>query len=167
MKLKIRSMNEDDVPRVLELMTRTHQLNTTGRLVEREELDRILHDPGVPTRVFVAELQDRFGAYGCIGTAMVNVEGPVMRLVYLAVSCRVMGRGIERSIVSWLARSAVQAGVVGFEAEFRDTGKNRMMQALYQMMGLRKRPGSDGAGTSLFCARSDRIPEVSSWLEVE
>jgi FkbH-like protein len=167
MKLKIRLMEEDDSPRVLELMTRTHQLNTTGRLVEREELDRILHDPAGPTRIFVAELQDRFGAYGCIGTAMVYVAGARMRLVYLAVSCRVMGRGIERSIVSWLARSAAQAGVVGFEAEFRDTGKNRMMRALYQMMGLKKGPGTDSAGASLFCARSDRIPKVSSWLEVE
>jgi predicted enzyme involved in methoxymalonyl-ACP biosynthesis len=114
----------------------------------------------------VAELQDRFGAYGCIGTAMVNVAGYRMRLVYLAVSCRVMGRGIERSIVSWLARSAAQEGIVEFEAEFSDTGKNRMMRALYQMMGLRKGPGTDSAGTSLFCARSDRIPEMASWLEM-
>ena len=167
MKLTIRSMTKDDVPRVLELMTRTHQLNTTGRLVEPEELNRILHDPAGPTSVFVAELRDRFGAYGCIGTAMVNVARARMRLVYLAVSCRVMGRGVEWSIVSWLARSALQAGVAGFEAEFRDTGKNRMMRALYQMMGLRKGPGTDSAGASLFCARSDRIPKVSSWLEVE
>jgi len=167
MKLKIRSMKEDDTPRVLELMTRTHQLNTTGRVVEREELDRILHDPAGSTRVFVAELQDRFGAYGCIGTAMVNVAGRRMRLEYLAVSCRVMGRGIERAILSWLARSAAQAGVNGFEAEFRDTGKNRMMRALYQMMGLREEPGTDNSGNSLFCARSDRIPEVSPWIEME
>jgi FkbH-like protein len=167
MKLRIRLMTQADVPRVLELMTRTHQLNTTGRLVERGELERILRDRAGSTRVFVAELEDRFGAYGCIGTAMADVEGSRMRLAYLAVSCRVMGRGVERAIVSWLALSAAQAGVAGFEAEFRDTGKNRMMLALYQMMGLRKRAGTDAAGASLFCAPSGLIPEVSSWLEVE
>jgi FkbH-like protein len=167
MKLRIRPMTQDDVPRVLELMTRTHRLNTTGRLVERNELERILREPAGPAKILVAELEDRFGAYGCIGTAMVSVAGARMRLGYLAISCRVMGRGIERSIVAWLARSAAQAGVVGFEAEFRDTGKNRMMRALYQMMGLKEAPGADGAGAALFCGRSDRIPEVSSWLEVE
>jgi FkbH-like protein len=166
MKLRIRTMGEDDVPRVLELMTRTHQLNTTGRHVEREELDRLLQDSTGSTRVFVAELEDRFGAYGCVGTAMVNVTGPALRLVYLAVSCRVMGRGIERSIVSWLARSGLEAGVRTFEAEYRDTGRNRMMRALYQMMELRERPGSGDVGTSLFSAPSDRIPGVSPWVQV-
>jgi len=166
MRLRIRPVEEDDVPRVLELMTRTHQLNTTGRRVEREELQRILRDPGGPTRAFVAELEDRFGPYGCIGTAMVSVAGPTVRLVYLAISCRVMGRGIERSVVSWLARQGLGAGATTFEAEFRDTGKNRMMRALYQMMELRERPGGDEAGTSVFSARADRIPGPAPWVQV-
>ncbi len=166
MKLKIRPMTEDDLLRVLELMTRTHQLNTTGRLFERGVLDRILRDPAGPTKVFVAELQDRFGAYGCIGTAIVDYAGPDMRLVYLAISCRVMGRGIERSIIAWLARSGLQAGSRCLEAEFRDTGKNRMMRAFYLTMGLRERPGKDDTGTSVFRAPCTQIPDGFAWVEV-
>lgn len=166
MKLKIRSMVEDDIPRVLELMTRTHQLNTTGRFVEREVLHQILRDPDGGGKVFVAELRDRFGTYGCIGTAIVNSAGAAVRLVYLAISCRVMGRGVERSIVAWVARSGLQWGSTTLEAEFRDTGKNRMMRALYLMMGLRERPGKDSAGTSVFAAPCASIPDGFVWVEV-
>ena len=164
MKLKIRPMDEVDIPRVLELMTRTHQLNTTGRLMEREELQQIFCDTAASTRIIVAELEDMFGGYGCIGTAMVQNNGHTSRLIYLAVSCRVMGRGIERSILAWIARRGQQDGKRWLEAEFRDTGKNRIMRALYLMEGLRNE--KEDAGTFLFRGECARIPDAPTWVEV-
>jgi len=166
MKLGIRPMTDGDIPRVLELMTRTHQLNTTGRILERTELDRILQDAGGPTRIFVAELEDRFGSYGCIGTAMLRLTEHAGRLTYLALSCRVMGRGIERVMLAWIAHTLRQEGIGWLDAEYRNTGRNRMMRALYQMEGFREVPDGDEPGFLLFRAPCAQVPEGPPWLEI-
>ncbi len=166
MQLEIRPMTGDDIPRVLELMTRTHQLNTTGLVWDRPALaDAFLGKPG-GLSVNVAELRDRFGWYGIVGTAIVSTCGPSWTLKYLAVSCRVMGRGIERAIMASLVRTALDHGFAAPEAEYRDTGRNKLMRALYQMMGFTANatPGDDG--TLVFRARPDWLPDVPRWVEV-
>ena len=98
MKLNIRQMKEEDICRVLELMTRTHQLNTTGWIMEQNDLQNILV-ASKSTNIYVAELDDKFGSYGIIGAAITELIKDTLILKYLAVSCRVMGRGIEQAII--------------------------------------------------------------------
>lgn len=166
MKLDIREMKEEDIPRVLELSTRTHQLNTTGRMFDREELFGILCGTILGRSVVVAELCDRFGWYGIIGTAMTEVVGLAWRLSYLAVSCRVMGRGIERALFARILHDAREKGFTDLEAEFRDTGRNRMMRALYQMAGFRNGGICPGSEATIFRIDPAKLPEVPRWVEV-
>lgn len=145
MELTIRPMEPEDVERVLELMSRTHQLNTTGRIFSRDEVvDR--------ADIRVASLRDRFGDYGTIGVAI--SDGGL--LSYLAISCRVMGRGVERALL---------ATVLDRAALLKDTGTNRAMRVLYQMSGLvagELQPD----GTQVFTVGSGPGPTVPSWIEV-
>jgi FkbH-like protein len=164
MKLKIREMKEEDVPRVLELMTRTHQLNTTGLILDQNQLQQIVRLSSARTTVTVAELSDNFGWYGIIGISLIEARKPLLRLKYLAVSCRVMGRGIERALLSSLVHKAAEQGFERIEAEFRDTGRNKMMRALYQMMGFRIDIDSKDAGTIIFRAMPREVPEIPSWV---
>lgn len=166
MQLTVRPMNGDDIPRVLELMTRTHQLNTTGLVWDRPRLSEALGGRPDGMKVFVAELRDRFGWYGIIAAAIAETGKTFWRLKYLAVSCRVMGRGIERALLASLVRAALDRGYANPEAEFRDTGRNRMMRALYQMMGFAA-PGDPGdEETLLFRIRPDWLPAIPRWVEV-
>ena len=160
MKLTLRRMVAGDLPRVLELMSRTHQLNTVGRVLAEEELrDRRFC-------VKVAELTDRFGGYGTVGTAIVESSASSWKLHLLAVSCRVLGRGVERSILAALLQEAGRSGLSRAEALYHDTGGNRAMLALYQMMGFRKRGASAQEGTEIFSLALDRAPATPSWIEV-
>jgi FkbH-like protein len=166
MQLTVRPMTGDDIPRVLELMTRTHQLNTTGLIWDRTALVEAFHGRPGGTAVMVGELRDRFGWYGIIGTAIMDTMQSSWRLKYLAVSCRVMGRGIERAFLASLVHTALGRGNTSPEAEFRDTGKNRMMRALYQMMGFTATGETGDAGTLIFRARPDWLPDIPRWVEV-
>jgi FkbH-like protein len=166
MELAIRPMAVDDIPRVLELMTRTHQLNTTGLVWDRAALADAFTGRPDGLRVMVAELHDRFGWYGIIGTAIMATTPASWRLKYFALSCRVMGRGIERAFLSTLVRAALQAGCASPEAELRDTGRNRMMRALYQMMGFTASGTADEAGIIIFRARPGWLPDIPRWVEV-
>ena len=167
MRLTVRPMAEPDIPRVRELMTRTHQLNTTGLTIGRSDLEKIFHEPSDEPRVMVAELRDRFGGYGIIGAAIAESARPVWRLTSFAVSCRVMGRGIERAFLASLVRATYSKGYTHSEAAYRNTGRNRMMRALYQMMGFRMSGRSADPDTLLFRARSEEVRPVPKWVEVE
>lgn len=164
MKLRIRKAGTDDLGRVAELMSRTHQLNTTGLMISNNQLKGFL--AGNEKEIIVAELEDRFGEYGIIASAVYETTENTWRLNYLAVSCRVMGRGIERAILASLVTQAVNKGFREIEAGFRDTGKNRMMKALYQMSGFRKSGEKNTDGIDLFILSDSNHSAIPAWVEV-
>ena len=166
MQLKIHPLHEENIPRVIELMTRTHQLNTTGWLLDGNELSDLLHQKSDSVTIAVAELEDRFGSYGIIGAAIMETTPLAWRLNYLAVSCRVLGRGIERAFLVSLLRDAFAGGSVHVEATYRDTGRNRMMRALYQLVGLQVCGTSDNDGGMVFRVDRVDVPEIPSWVRV-
>jgi len=166
MRLTLRSMVESDLPRASELMSRTHQLNTTGRVLPQEELLKILNGASGTTTAKVAELTDCYGSYGIVGVAILKTTSASWTLQYLAVSCRVLGRGVERAILASLLHHGHNLGLSCAKALFRDTGRNRAMRALYQMMGFRKQGVPTEDGTTVFLSNGNNIPEVPSWIEV-
>jgi len=165
-RLVLRSLTEEDIPRVLELMSRTHQLNTTGEVLSREDLLRILRGESGQTTAVVADLTDRFGNYGTIGVALTDTGPTSWTLRYLAISCRVLGRGIERAFLVSLLSWARNLGFSQISAFFRDTGRNREMRVLYQMMGFRRGGGSQDKGTMAFDARTIDAISGPPWVDV-
>ena len=166
MKLNIRQMKEEDICRVLELMTRTHQLNTTGWIMEQNDLQNILV-ASKSTNIYVAELDDKFGSYGIIGAAITELIKDKLILKYLAVSCRVMGRGIEQAIIIKLLFDCKLYGNNNLFAEFRDTGRNRMMRMLYQILGFSLVENhQNNFDTLIFSRETKNIPSTFKWLDV-
>jgi predicted enzyme involved in methoxymalonyl-ACP biosynthesis len=88
------------------------------------------------------------------------------KLYLLAVTCRVLGRGVERAILATLLQEARRSGLSHAEALYRDTGKNRTMLALYQMMGFRKCDSLHEDGTAVFSLALDRAPATPNWIVV-
>lgn len=163
MHLCVRRMLPSDMLRVLELTTRTHQLNTTGWVFTAEELADL---EGRGMQVHVAELEDRWGPYGIVAAAVVEARPGLWRLRYLALSCRVMGRGIERSILARLLGEMPDPRQARVEALFRDTGRNRTMRVFYQMMGFRNAGPFGDSGITVFRAVLHEPPAAPSWVEV-
>jgi FkbH-like protein len=166
MRLRIRKLEQKDIPRAVELMTRTHQLNTTGIALDEGELSALLSGSEDNQRVFVAELTDKFGGYGIVGIAITANIPFGVRISHLAVSCRVMGRGIERAILATICRQARERGFVVCEGLFRDTGRNRMMRALYQMMGFEELASLEYGPMRVLALNLATIPPIPRWLEV-
>ncbi len=166
MKLKIEPIRKMDASRVLELSTRTHQLNTTGRIFHESELNDIMLSKSETMKIVTAALNDKFGSYGIIGVAIIETIGSVWRLIYLAISCRVMGRGIERALLTRLIYTAKVNGFKYVEATLRETGKNKMMRALYQMMGFQKWRVCKEDQLMIFRANINSIPKSPQWVEI-
>jgi FkbH-like protein len=166
MRLVVRPMEESDVPRVRELMTRTHQLNTTGLLLSPEEILDLMESGNGERRVAVAELTDRFGSYGTIGVSIADTSGDCWTLSYLALSCRVLGRGVERAFLSRLLDGAARQGSRFARAHFRNTGRNRQMLVLYHITGFRSDESSRDGETMVLTMDLDGIPDPPSWITI-
>jgi FkbH-like protein len=166
MKLKIRQMNGEDVSRVLELMTRSHQLNTTGILLTNEDIINIHNEEKDRRKIYVAELEDKFGWYGIVGVAIYETEKLTWKLNYLAVSCRVMGRGIEKALLITLVNKALMEKFKTIGAEFYDTGRNKMMRGLYQMSGFISSIDERDPKRIIFYASEKDLASIPEWVEV-
>ncbi|MBK6872887.1 MAG: HAD-IIIC family phosphatase [Kineosporiaceae bacterium] len=133
MVFSIRRANRSDLQRAEELTVRTNQLNSTGRTYTYDELDALVHEPD--HLLLVADLEDRFGSYGTIGLALVELGSPAWHLRLLLMSCRTMSRGVGTILLNHIMDLALQAGV-RLRADLIETGRNRLMQITYAFAGF-------------------------------
>ncbi|WP_078868550.1 HAD-IIIC family phosphatase [Streptomyces sp. NRRL B-1347] len=131
--LSVRRATGADLARAHELTVRTHQLNTTGRTFDLEELRRLCADPG--HEVLVAGLTDRFGSYGTIGLAVTSLRDDATVLELLLMSCRVMSRGVGAVLVDHIVARSLAAGRRPV-AEYVPTGANRQMLVTLRFGGF-------------------------------
>jgi FkbH-like protein len=166
MHLVVRPMQESDVSRVRELMTRTHQLNTTGLLLSSEEIRDLQEPEDGAKSIAVAELTDRFGSYGTIGVSIAETAGGSWTLSYLALSCRVLGRGVERAFLTRLLHDAARQGCRLARAHFRSTGRNRQMLVLYHITGFRSDETGREGDTMRLTLDLAGVPDPPSWITI-
>ena len=135
MDFTISRAKADDLRRAEELTVRTNQLNTTGYTYSYEELDAFRQSPN--HRLLVAGLEDRHGAYGKIGLALIECGQEVWTLKLLLMSCRVMSRGVGSVLISHILGLAKQSNVT-FRAEFLPNDRNRMMYIMFKFAGFKE-----------------------------
>jgi FkbH-like protein len=150
-----------DLLRVEELVARTNQLNTTGRIYSYEELVDLRESPDHV--LLVADLTDKHGPYGKIGVVLLQRSEGAWTIKLLLMSCRVMSRGVGGALITLLRREAKAVGV-RLLADFRATDRNRMMYITYKFAGFSDLSETDG--TSLMEADLNDIPELPSYLVV-
>ena len=126
---------EGDLMRAEELTTRTHQLNTTGYTYSYQELDALRQSQD--HLLLVASLDDRYGAYGTIGLALVELGAAVWTIKLLLMSCRVMSRGVGTLLLNYIMFQAKEARV-RLRAHFIPNGRNRMMYVTYKFGGFKE-----------------------------
>ena len=133
MVLDISEARQSDLVRAEELTYRTNQLNATGRIYTVESLD-VIRRAG-SHKVIVCELADRYGSYGKVGLALVELGRDAWKLDLLLFSCRVLSAGVGGVFLTFLRHAARDNGV-RLLADFRDTGRNRMMRVTYMVAGF-------------------------------
>ncbi len=140
MRLFISEAQEEDLMRVQELTIRTNQLNATGVVYSYDELN--LFRTSQSHRLYICELIDKYGSYGKIGLALVEV-GEYWHVKLLLVSCRVISRGIGTVFLNFLMKKAKkQNGKI--YADFRMTDRNRQMYVTFKFAGFKEVHGTEG-----------------------
>ena len=126
-----------DHARVVQLINKTNQFNTTTRRYAGEEVSQIMEDPDSVTLQF--RLLDRLGDNGLISTMILRptaAEDDVLEIENWVMSCRVFGRELEFEAMNVAVEAARARGTRALVAEYIRTPKNDVISKLYPSLGF-------------------------------
>ncbi len=130
LSLIIRHALESDVARVSQLTQKTNQFNLTTRRYTEDEIRSRIQDNAWNIRV--AEAKDRFGDYGAIGIAIIEHGRDAWRIDNFLLSCRILGRKVEKVFLHALLDSACQQGIERVIGEFIPSAKNKLCESFLE-----------------------------------
>ena len=126
-----------DVPRLSQLINKSNQFNLTTRRRTEAEVQALINQPDQVC--FSVRLKDRFGDHGLISIVIGQVRGPALEIDTWLMSCRVLKRQVEETVLDELARLARTKGCTRLEGVYLATPKNEMVRDFYPRMGFQAR----------------------------
>jgi FkbH-like protein len=133
-KVEIGCNENTQIARVAQLTQKTNQFNlTTRRYTESEIQDRVQNPAW---RVFWCSCQDRFADEGVIGAALIEIKNEEWFMDTFLVSCRVLGRGVERAFLGAISDQAYRSGAKVMRGEFIRSAKNSQTEKFFETCGF-------------------------------
>jgi FkbH-like protein len=134
MTVVLELLNAGNRDRVCELVQRTNQLNFSGNHYSRESLDSVVRQREVAP--IVMRCRDRFGDYGIVGFAVLKMDRPEIEVSDLMFSCRVQGKKVEHSVLTYLMQQAQAGGISRCRCRFKRTDRNAPAGAVLADLGF-------------------------------
>lgn len=141
---------------------KTNQFNLTTRRYSEADIRRIEDGGG---RVYTLSVRDRFGDSGITGCLIV-ADGAIDTLL---LSCRILGRGIERAFLRTVLALLRREGVATLSACYLPTAKNGQTARFYDREGFTPvARGADGSVRyALDLAAADTAVDACYTIECE
>jgi FkbH-like protein len=118
----INPLSNEDLDRALQLTMRTNQFNLNGIRKTEAELLKSMANPKAVN--WIIEVRDRFGDYGKVGLVLAHENGTQLKIDTFLLSCRVLGRHVEETILEKLNGYCLINGLQTIVANFIQTEKN-------------------------------------------
>ncbi len=123
-RVKASGLEEHNKQRIVQLFNKTNQMNlSTRRMSESELLDWMNNGN---RRLWAFNVEDKFGDSGLTGIISLDIQDDNRgQIVDFILSCRVMGRKIEETMLYTLIEYARQNGAISVYAKYIQTPKNK------------------------------------------
>jgi FkbH-like protein len=147
---KIRESNRE---RVYELVQRTNQMNFSGNRYNYHDLEQVVRNSSL--NHYVISCHDKFGDYGIIGFAVVDVSRA--RIVDLMFSCRIQRKWVDISFLQYIMTFYNKKGFKRLEIVFRRTSKNEHNAVVFEKLGFT--PSHEEASGTVLMRSLEDIPD--------
>ena len=139
MEIKVTIKNADNftIPRISQLILKTNQFNLTTKRYQLEDIQKFSNDEDMI--VGCAQVEDKFGDNGVTGVFIVKKNSKTLwEIDTFLLSCRVMGREVEKSILGHIIDVAKKHGVEKIKANYIPTQKNKPVETFLPDCGFEK-----------------------------
>jgi len=142
-RVEAETLRPTNQQRTAQLLNKTNQMNLTTRRMTEAELVAWAGQAG--HEVWSFRVSDKFGDSGLTGIASLRIEGESAHIADYILSCRVMGKKVEETIVAHLVARAAELGASTLIARYLETKKNKPCLEFWQRSGFEEMP--DGSFT--------------------
>jgi FkbH-like protein len=139
MKVRFARLDTSNLPRTTQLLNKTNQMNLQTRRLSEVEL--MEWGAARNHEVWAVHVSDKLGDAGLTGIVGLELDDGRGRLTDYVLSCRVMGRRVEETLV-WFATERVRKrGGSKLEAPYAPTPKNKPCLSFFAGLGELTRTG--------------------------
>jgi len=135
--------DELHLPRIAQLVGKTNQFNLTTRRHPPATLRAFMEDPSVVT--MYARLEDRFTDHGLVAVLVAVPDGSVLEIDTWLMSCRVIGRTLEHTMLDQLVQQAMRAGCTKLRGRYLPTDRNGLVADLYRRLAFHPLEGLEAS----------------------
>jgi FkbH-like protein len=137
LKISVKGSNDFTIPRISQLTLKTNQFNLTTKRYQESDIRKFTGDPNY--FVGCVQVEDKFGDNGITGVFIVHKENQKEWLVdTFLLSCRVMGREVEKGILGHILSIAKKNGVERLKAQYIPSQKNKPIEDFLPSCGFQK-----------------------------
>ncbi|MGH8503215.1 MAG: HAD-IIIC family phosphatase [Gammaproteobacteria bacterium] len=129
----IEPVTKQSLARAAELTQKTNQFNVTTQRYTEAQIAAMA--PPL-WRTYTMRVQDRYGDNGIVGLALVKMGNGTCEIDTFLLSCRVIGRTVETTLLATIAEDAVRAGSEKIVGRFLPTKKNASVKDFYRQHGF-------------------------------
>jgi FkbH-like protein len=156
--VRFRRAADPDLDRVVELVQRTNQFNTTTIRYSQQALEGLLKSNH--HAVYVAALSDKFGSSGLVCVSIIERDRNDRIFSSFVMSCRAMGFQLERLVLR-LVIDAESADAARFVGRFLPTSRNTPCKDFFSTNGFSPRDDHD------WILEPDAArPEKPTWFKI-
>jgi FkbH-like protein len=155
-QVKLTPLGDADLARTAQLLNKTNQMNMRTRRMSEAELREWAAAPG--RSLLVCRVADRFSDFGLTGIISVEVRDGVGYVEDFVLSCRVMTRRVEETLLRAAMLEASRLGARSLVAEYLPTPRNAPMLGFLQSSGLQPE------GDARFVRSTDDVPPAPAGL---
>ncbi len=155
----------ENLNRMIQLLNKTNQMNLSTRRMSEAEMTSWLQHPDRSLRTM--RVSDRFGDSGLTGIISWEIQGDQLGIVDFVLSCRVMGRKVEETMLYLAIEAARARRLKSVRVSYMPTAKNAPCLRFLEQAGLRP---AEGGRTFLWdCSESYPQPLGISiqWIETD
>ena len=131
---RIEELNGSNLPRTTQLLNKTNQMNLSTRRMTESELTAWVDQQD--RKLWTFRVSDKLGDSGLTGIISVELEDGRAKIVDFVLSCRVMGRKVEETMLSTAVKHARSKGVDEVYAQYVATPKNRPCFEFWKRSGF-------------------------------
>ena len=137
LKVLIKNANEFTIPRISQLTLKTNQFNLTTKRYQESDIRKFSEDDRYLVGCIQAE--DKFGDNGITGVFIVHKENSKEWFIdTFLLSCRIMGREVEKGMLGYIMNKAKENGVEQIKAKFIMSQKNKPIEDFLPNCGFHK-----------------------------